>query len=105
MLGDIPGLKTPYIAEGNTCVYAQYTIRTKEREKLKVKLEEKGIPTAVHYPIPLNMQPMFAYLPQKKGSVPIAERAAEEVLSLPMSAWLNPEDMEKIAEALRAWCA
>ena len=105
LLGDIPGVETPYIAEGNTSVYAQYTIRTKEREKLKEKLEEKGVPVAIHYPIPLNMQPMFGYLPQKKGSVPIAEKAAEEVLSLPMSAWLNPEDMEKIAEALRAWCA
>ena len=101
LLKDIPGVTTPYITEGNTSVYAQYTIRTKEREKLRSSLENAGVPTAIHYPIPLNMQPMFDYLPQKKGSVPMAERAAEEVLSLPMSAWLKHEDMEKVAEAVR----
>ena len=104
LLGDIPGVETPYIAEGNTSVYAQYTIRTKVREKLRASLENAGVPTAVHYPIPLNMQPMFAYLPQKKGSVPIAEKAAEEVLSLPMSAWVRLEDMEEIAETVYAFC-
>lgn len=104
LLQGIPGVTPPYIADGNTSVYAQYTIRTKEREKLRENLEKAGVPTAVHYPIPLNMQPMFDYLPQKKGSVPVAERAAEEVLSLPMSAGLSKEDLEKIVEAVRAFC-
>ena len=97
----IPGVTPPYIAEGNTSVYAQYTIRTKSREKLRSQLEEAGVPTAVHYPIPLNMQPMFDYLPQKKGSVPVAERAAEEVLSLPMSAWTKIEDIKTVVGTIR----
>lgn len=101
LLQRIPGVTPPYIADGNTSVYAQYTIRIKSREKLQEKLEEAGVPTAVHYPIPLNMQPMFGYLPQKEGSVSVAKQVAEEVLSLPMSAWLTPEDMEKIAETVR----
>ena len=103
LLEDIPGIKTPYIAEGTMSVYAQYTIRTKEREKLRENLGKAGVPTAVHYPIPLNMQPMFDYLSQKEGGVPIAEQVAEEVLSLPMSAWLSMEDMEKIVEAVCAF--
>lgn len=101
LLQGILGVTPPYIADGNTSVYAQYTIRTKEREKLRENLEKAGVPTAVHYPIPLNMQPMFDYLPQKKGSVPVAEQVAEEVLSLPMSAWGKDEDMKLIAEFIR----
>lgn len=104
LLQGVLGITSPYIADGNTSVYAQYTIRTKEREKLRESLEKNGVPTAVHYPIPLNMQPMFDYLSRKKGSVPVAEHAAEEVLSLPMSAWLTSEDMEKIVETVCAFC-
>ena len=105
LLQGIPGVTPPYIEDGNTSVYAQYTIRTNSREKLQSKLEEAGVPTAVHYPIPLNMQPMFDYLPQKNGSVPVAEIVAEEVISLPMSAWLKSEDMGKIAETVRVACS
>ncbi len=105
LLQGIPGVTPPYIEDGNTSVYAQYTIRTNSREKLQSKLEEAGVPTAVHYPIPLNMQPMFDYLPQKNGSVPVAELVAEEVISLPMSAWLKSEDMGKIAETVRVACS
>ncbi len=101
LLQGIPGVTTPYIADENTSVYAQYTIRSKDREKLHEDLEKAGVPTAVHYPIPLNMQPMFDYLPQKIGSVPVAERVAEEVLSLPMSAWVSPEDMKLVVETIR----
>lgn len=100
MLKNASSVTTPYIAEGNTSVFAQYTIRTKERDKLQEKLKEAGIPTTVHYPIPLNMQPMFSYLFQEKGSVPVAEQAAQEVLSLPMSAWVQDEDMETIVKTV-----
>lgn len=91
---------TPYIVEGNTSVYAQYTIQVKDRDALQEKLKSQGIPTAVHYPIPLNCQPMFGYLQQGAGSVPIAEEAAKHVVSLPMSAWLSDDDMDKVVEDL-----
>ncbi len=101
LLQRIPGVTPPYIVDGNASVYAQYTIRTKKREKLRENLEKVGVPTAVHYPIPLNLQPMFAYLQQNKRSVPVAETAAKEVLSLPMSAWVMSEDIEMVVSYIR----
>lgn len=100
LLADMPNITTPYIEPYNTSVYAQYTIRVPNRAQLQQKLKAAGIPTAVHYPIPLNQQPMFSYLDKGTGSVPVAEKAAEEVLSLPMSAWVKEEGMKKIAEAV-----
>lgn len=100
LLADMPNIITPYIEPYNTSVYAQYTIRVQNRARMQEKLKEAGIPTAVHYPIPLNQQPMFSYLEQGTGSVPEAEKIAKEVMSLPMSAWVKDEDMEKIAEAV-----
>lgn len=100
LLADVPNITTPYIEPHNTSVYAQYTIRLQHREQLQQRLREAGIPTAVHYPIPLNQQPMFSYLGQGTGSVPVAEKAAGEVVSLPMGAWVKEEDMRKIVEAL-----
>ena len=67
---------------------------------MQAKLKEAGIPTAVHYPIPLSQQPMFDYL-GTKGSVPIAEEAAKHVMSLPMSAYVSDEDLVNIASVIR----
>ena len=80
---------TPYIEPHNTSVYAQYTIRVERRDELRAQLQEAGIPTAVHYPLPLNRQPMFAYLGKANKHLPNAEDIAEHVLSLPMSAWME----------------
>ncbi|MBK0417419.1 DegT/DnrJ/EryC1/StrS family aminotransferase, partial [Chromobacterium haemolyticum] len=54
--------RVPVIAEGNSHVYAQYTIEVDDREAVQAKLKELGVPTAVHYPIPLHLQPAFAHL-------------------------------------------
>lgn len=80
---------TPYLEQFNTSVYAQYTVRVKRREQIQIKLKEAGVPTAVHYPVPLHMQPAFAALNLDEGLFPFAEAAAKEVLSLPMSPDLN----------------
>ena len=98
---DLKGIKTPTIKDGNTCVYAQYTIIVENRDELQAKLKEKGIPTAVHYPIPLNKQPIFEQM-SHVGEIPNAEYVAEHVISLPMSAWLRDEDMDYIVAAIRA---
>lgn len=87
---------TPYIAEFNTSVYAQYTVQVDNREELQAKLKESGIPTAIHYPIPLNLQPVFEHLNQPEGSFPFAEGIAKRVMSLPMSPYLSVEDQQKI---------
>lgn len=80
---------TPYIEPHNTSVYAQYTIWAERRDELRAQLQQAGIPTAVHYPLPLNRQPMFAYLGKANKHLPNAEDIAEHVLSLPMSAWME----------------
>ena len=89
---------TPYIEPYNTSVYAQYTIQTESRDKLQKKLKEKGIPTAVHYPIPLNKQPALEQSMQN----PIAETAANKVLSLPIHPFLSEKDMNVIAEVIKS---
>lgn len=88
----------PYIEPHNTSVYAQYTIRTKDREVLQTKLKAAGVPTAVHYPIPLNKQPAVA---DSHVQLPVGDFLAGEVLSLPMSPGLTMVDQKRIAELLR----
>lgn len=94
----------PWVAPGNTSVYAQYTVRVADREGLRQALTEAGVPTAVHYPVPLTRQPaVLAAGPQ--GTLPAAERAAAEVLSLPMSPWLAAADQDRVVDAVRVWAA
>ncbi len=84
LLANLPGIVTPRIEPHNTSVYAQYTVQVENREKVLKSLKEAGIPTAVHYPVPLNLQPAFAHLDQPEGSFPVAEAVAKRVMSLPM---------------------
>lgn len=92
---------SPYIESYNTSVYAQYTIQVENRDQVQEKLKAAGIPTAVHYPIPLHLQPAFASLNLKEGSFPIAEQAAKRVMSLPMHPYLTEEQQFKIADAIK----
>jgi UDP-2-acetamido-2-deoxy-ribo-hexuluronate aminotransferase len=88
---------TPYIEQYNTSVFAQYTIRVSNRDTVQASLREQGIPTAVHYPIPLNKQPAVADVTSK---LLIGDRVATEVISLPMSPYLGKDDQDKIVDAL-----
>jgi UDP-2-acetamido-2-deoxy-ribo-hexuluronate aminotransferase len=90
----------PFIEPFNQSVYAQYTLLVSDRMALQQKLKDQGIPTAVHYPIPLNLQPVFQYLNQPEGSFPIAEDIAKRVVSLPMSPYLLDADLERISAAV-----
>ncbi len=90
----------PAIATGNTHVYAQYTIRAPERDKLAARLKNLGIPTAVHYPKCLHEQPVFAKLGYSQGDLPQAERASREVLSLPMHPFLSEADQDRVIAAI-----
>ncbi|MCX7882054.1 MAG: DegT/DnrJ/EryC1/StrS family aminotransferase [Brevinematales bacterium] len=93
---------TPTLAPTTTrCVYAQYTIRVKERDSFIAKLKEKGIPTAVHYPIPLHLQEAYAYLGYTKGAFPHAEKACEEVVSLPMHPFLTEDTLQFIVNTVK----
>lgn len=84
---------TPYIQEGNVSVYAQYTIQVENREVVQNKLKEAGIPVAVHYPVPLNQQPIF----RSKGvDLPIANELSKKVLSLPMHPYITKDDQRNV---------
>jgi len=98
-LGDVVGV--PAVAPGNTHVFAQYTIRTPGRDDLVAHLRENGIPTAVHYPIPLHQQEAFRGLGHGKGDFPESEAAASEVVSLPMSAFLSEADQDEVIRQVR----
>jgi dTDP-4-amino-4,6-dideoxygalactose transaminase len=102
-LAGIPGLVTPYIAPENESIYNQYTIRVEKRDELQAYLKEKGIGSAIYYPLPLHLQPCFAYLGYKKGSVPEAEKAATQVLSLPIFPELTQSQLDEVAGTVRAF--
>ena len=78
---------TPYIEAHNISAYAQFTVRVPNRDAVQAKLKEAGIPTAVHYPIPLNKQPAVA----SDAILPVGDKVAEEVMSLPMHPYLSLE--------------
>jgi UDP-2-acetamido-2-deoxy-ribo-hexuluronate aminotransferase len=85
--------------EGRTSVFGQYTILVNNRECLQAKLKKEGIPTAVHYPVPLNEQPAYRSL-CKAGSTPVAKDLSQKVLSLPMSPYLSEDSVHKIVDSL-----
>lgn len=91
---------TPYIEPYNSSVYAQYTIQVEDRDSLQQALQAKGVPTAVHYPVPLNLQPAFAALGRPAGSFPIAETVAQKVMSLPMHPYIDDAVLERIVAAV-----
>lgn len=96
-------ITTPYLEPHNTSVYAQYTIQADNRDALIKKLNEAGIPTAVHYPIPLHLQPVFAQAGhQGEGAFPLAEAAAKRVMSLPMGPDLTEAEQQFITAVLRS---
>ena len=90
---------TPFIESVNTSAYAQYTIQVNDREKLQADLQQQGIPTTIHYPLPLNLQPAVAVA---KVTVPISELLAQKVVSLPMHPFLSAEHQKVIVGALVA---
>jgi dTDP-4-amino-4,6-dideoxygalactose transaminase len=92
---------TPYEAPYVRHVFHQYTIRLKQRDAVAQRLAEKKIPHAIYYPIPLHLQQAFAPVGQPKGAFPDTERAAAEVLSLPMHTELTREQQEYVAATVR----
>ncbi|MGN7611137.1 DegT/DnrJ/EryC1/StrS family aminotransferase [Magnetococcales bacterium HHB-1] len=97
------GIKTQTILPENESVYAQFTIRLPERrDEISAAMNKEGIPTAIHYPMPLHQQPVFSNsLDIPKPGFPVAETASKEVLSLPMHPFLTPELQDKVIEALK----
>ncbi len=92
------------IAPNGTSVYAQYTIEVEERSRVIEELKARGIPTAVHYPRPLHLQPVFRAEGGGTGQFPVAEALATRVVSLPMHPYLVDEDQVRVIDALANVC-
>lgn len=88
----------PYEPSSCNSVYHLYVIRSKDRERLRRHLGEAGIGTGIHYPVALHLQKAYFGMGYKEGDFPIAEKAAAEVLSLPMYPQLRPEQQQRVAQ-------
>jgi UDP-2-acetamido-2-deoxy-ribo-hexuluronate aminotransferase len=91
----------PKIKPDRSTPWAQYSIRVRNRDEIQSKLKEVGIPTAVHYPMPLHLQECFSYLGYKKGDFPVAERVSQEIMSLPMNPDLSDEEIIYISKGIK----
>ncbi len=93
----------PHIGNQSTSVWAQYTVRLKpgRRDRVAAALKTEGVPTAIYYSKPLHRQPAYRRFPIANGGVPVSDRLADEVLSLPMHAYLEPPVQDRIIDAVR----
>jgi len=100
-LGNVAGV--PRVPEGHTSVWAQYTIRVEpgRRAALVAALKDDGIPTAIYYPKPLHRQTAYERCPYAEGGLPVSDRLAEEVISLPMHAYLDEPTQDRIIDAVQ----
>ena len=96
----IPGVMTPLVPDGYSHVFHQYTIRVEKRDALQKVLSEAGIGSAVYYPVPLHLQPLYSALGYKTADFPHAEHAAQEVLSLPIYPELTARQQARVTEAI-----
>jgi len=100
---DIGDIGTPFVEPANESIFNQYTIRVPQRDKLREHLSAKGIGHSVYYPLPLHLQPCFAYLGYKAGACPESEKAANEVLSLPVFPELTRAQLDEVVAAVRGF--
>ena len=104
LLADVSDITLPHVAEGNTSVWAQYSLLAKDSEhraEVMETLKEAGIPSVIYYPKPLHLQKAYAYLGYSKGDLPVCEGIAERIFSLPMHPYLKEEDQQAIAKVLK----
>jgi UDP-2-acetamido-2-deoxy-ribo-hexuluronate aminotransferase len=93
-------LTPPVVEAGNRSVFAQYTVEVDGRDAVQASMSARGVPTAVHYPIPLHLQPAFARSETSGEPLRVSERAASRVLSLPMHPYLGETDQETVIRVL-----
>jgi dTDP-4-amino-4,6-dideoxygalactose transaminase len=102
-LSAIPGIQLPIEADYARSVYHLYVIHTDRRDELQRFLSEKGIATGLHYPRPLHLQNAYSHLGLKEGSFPAAENSARRLLSLPMFPELTQDQMDYVADSIKAF--
>lgn len=108
LLHPLSGIKLPQAIEGGKSVWNQYTIRIADtgneeptRDCVRTQLQQRGIISMVYYPLPLHLQPVYSYLGYREGQLPAAERAAREVLSLPLFPGISFEELQQVAYGLK----
>lgn len=97
------GLVLPGIRENATSVWHQFVVRVQERNRFHQYLEEHGVHTLIHYPIPPHLQPCYSYLNYRKGDFPVAEAYANEVVSLPIYNGMTREEQDYVIETIQAF--
>lgn len=102
LLKDIDGVVTPLIKEDRTHVFQTFAVRVQNRDEVLEKMKEKGIGVLIHYPICVHMQEAYKDAGYNKGDFPIAEKLADEVLSLPMFPHMQKEQVEYVCESLKS---
>ena len=105
MLAQSGALTTPYVAPDNESIFNQYTLRIADgkRDALQTFLKANGIGTSVYYPLPLHLQPCFAHLGYREGQCPESERAAREVLSIPIYPELTRQQLDEVVAGINAY--
>ena len=97
---NLKNVVTPFIESGNTSVWAQYCIRVKDRARMLEICAQKGVPTGVYYPLPLHLQEVFKDLGYKKGDFAVSEHVSEDIMALPMSAFLSEQEQDYVIEVI-----
>ncbi|MEC7357115.1 MAG: DegT/DnrJ/EryC1/StrS family aminotransferase, partial [Verrucomicrobiota bacterium] len=90
----------PHVDNGNSSVYAQYTILCDDRNAVQNSLKDAGIPSVSYYAVPLHLQPVFRDLGHKQGDFPVTEMVSERCLSLPMNPYLTEDEVDQVCNAL-----
>ena len=98
---DVADVRTPAVDPQNVSIYNQYTLRAERRDDLQAYLKSREIGHSVYYPLPLHLQPCFAYLRLREGQFPESERAAKEVISLPIYPELTENQLNEVIGAVR----
>jgi dTDP-4-amino-4,6-dideoxygalactose transaminase len=101
LLDGLPGVRRPVTLPGNEHVWHLYVVRVPDRDELLRQLHAEGIGAGVHYPVPLHLTPALAELGNVAGSFPVSERAATEILSLPLFPGITPAQQERVANVVR----
>jgi dTDP-4-amino-4,6-dideoxygalactose transaminase len=101
MLKSVKGVVAPSTFPGNEHVWHLYVIRVDKRDDVLAKLNAAGVGAGIHYPVPVHLQGAFKHLGHKKGDFPVAEKAASEILSLPMFGEITVQQQEQVIDALK----
>nr|WP_269778609.1 DegT/DnrJ/EryC1/StrS family aminotransferase [Microlunatus antarcticus] len=101
LLADVDGVRAPRSAEGNVDAWHLYVVRVQDRDAVLRSLNEAGIGAGIHYPVPVHLTRAYASLGLGVGSFPVSERAATEILSLPLYPHISSEQQERVVDALR----